>query len=603
MLERLDSIDWASLTHAYGSAADVPAMLRALVSEDAEQRGAALHAAYGNIFHQGTRYAATPAAIGALVEIVGDQHSPDRAAVLALLVHCVAGYFAPTHGPRTASGTIWGETVEPMLGYGETLELLAACERAAAPALPIALELLGDRDPRLRAHAAWLLAALWAQADRDAVLPRVHARFGVETDPHVRAMLVFALTHLCPLTDASLARIFTDEASALVRVLAAMGSARRGQATGAMAGAMLEWLSDDELDAAYRSLPFGSEGLPSDIASSLPELGQAALQQALPTLTERLRTADDFGAIGILAAALAAVFGAGALAPGAALESSQRELLEVLVHNQAFWSLGNAFELMHARGLPSDRGAMAELLGVVVVRDRTEDARIGARAMSAFGTARALQAWLEVLDHFPDDAEALTEAGYLLGVSNEHARALELLERALGNGLSEGRLFGKAMFAIGTSAFALGDGDTSQHAFERAQPHLGPHEREQARQNRIAMLQRLGRFEEALALDQVRTPENADDHYHRGLAEVKAGRYHECIASITASLEVDPDRANAHYTIACAYALLGDHDRALASIARALECDPELAPDIAGDADFAGLADDPRFVALVTVDE
>ena len=33
-LEKLDSIDWASLKHAYGSAADVPDLIRALASSD-----------------------------------------------------------------------------------------------------------------------------------------------------------------------------------------------------------------------------------------------------------------------------------------------------------------------------------------------------------------------------------------------------------------------------------------------------------------------------------------------------------------------------------------------------------------------------------------
>ena len=36
-LEKLDSVDWAGLKHAYGSAADVPDLIRALASSGHEK--------------------------------------------------------------------------------------------------------------------------------------------------------------------------------------------------------------------------------------------------------------------------------------------------------------------------------------------------------------------------------------------------------------------------------------------------------------------------------------------------------------------------------------------------------------------------------------
>src|SRR5207237_10305385 len=38
MLEGLDAVEWASLTHAYGEAADVPGLIRELLSSDPEVR-------------------------------------------------------------------------------------------------------------------------------------------------------------------------------------------------------------------------------------------------------------------------------------------------------------------------------------------------------------------------------------------------------------------------------------------------------------------------------------------------------------------------------------------------------------------------------------
>lgn len=51
MLEDLDQIDWHTLTHAYGEADDVPALLQDLTSQDEETRCAALGTLYPNIYH------------------------------------------------------------------------------------------------------------------------------------------------------------------------------------------------------------------------------------------------------------------------------------------------------------------------------------------------------------------------------------------------------------------------------------------------------------------------------------------------------------------------------------------------------------------------
>ena len=53
MLEGLDDIRWHELTHAYGEASDVPALIRDLVSPDQSRREAAYAALFANICHQG----------------------------------------------------------------------------------------------------------------------------------------------------------------------------------------------------------------------------------------------------------------------------------------------------------------------------------------------------------------------------------------------------------------------------------------------------------------------------------------------------------------------------------------------------------------------
>lgn len=72
-LAELDTVNWASLSDAYGSAEDVPQQLRAIASGDDD----AYEDAFGNLWHQGTIYSVTPHAIPFLIGILatGTRHA------------------------------------------------------------------------------------------------------------------------------------------------------------------------------------------------------------------------------------------------------------------------------------------------------------------------------------------------------------------------------------------------------------------------------------------------------------------------------------------------------------------------------------------------
>ncbi|MYQ96734.1 HEAT repeat domain-containing protein [Streptomyces sp. SID4946] len=86
MFDGLDDIDWASMEHAYGSAAEVPALLWALRSPHTEERRKALDRFYGAVHHQGSVYPPTAASLPFLLELAADGATPDRAAVVTLMV-------------------------------------------------------------------------------------------------------------------------------------------------------------------------------------------------------------------------------------------------------------------------------------------------------------------------------------------------------------------------------------------------------------------------------------------------------------------------------------------------------------------------------------
>ncbi|MDI2127640.1 HEAT repeat domain-containing protein [Yinghuangia seranimata] len=87
-----EDVDWASLTHAYGPADDVPGQLAALRSGEQAVRDTAYWRLYGNVFHQGDRYAATPYAARHLISVAADPATPERHRALGLLARLAIGY-------------------------------------------------------------------------------------------------------------------------------------------------------------------------------------------------------------------------------------------------------------------------------------------------------------------------------------------------------------------------------------------------------------------------------------------------------------------------------------------------------------------------------
>ncbi|KAF4960375.1 hypothetical protein FGADI_1022 [Fusarium gaditjirri] len=91
-LAGLDSIDWSRLNHAYGPADDVPLILRELQSTDPEVYKTALDACWSNIYHQGSRYSASVAAIPFLYALLDSPATNDRETLLFLILSLAIGH-------------------------------------------------------------------------------------------------------------------------------------------------------------------------------------------------------------------------------------------------------------------------------------------------------------------------------------------------------------------------------------------------------------------------------------------------------------------------------------------------------------------------------
>ncbi|MCL7426599.1 HEAT repeat domain-containing protein [Streptomyces sp. YS415] len=158
MFTGIDEVDWASMRHAYGSAEDVPALLRGLASADPAERETALDGLYGAVHHQGDVYDSTLACVPFLFALAECPDLPDRGAVVELLV------------------SIGGE------GQGPS---------AVRDGAEVFARLAGDPDPGVRRTA---LGALVRFLDRPArVLDLLRERITVERDDRVLCALIESL--------------------------------------------------------------------------------------------------------------------------------------------------------------------------------------------------------------------------------------------------------------------------------------------------------------------------------------------------------------------------------------------------------------------------
>src|SRR6185437_14859127 len=86
MLPALADIDWSSMHHAYGTAEAMSELLEQLASPNSDVRDKALRRSYSAVPHQGYVPSCTVAALPFLLDLAGDIATPDRPAIVALLV-------------------------------------------------------------------------------------------------------------------------------------------------------------------------------------------------------------------------------------------------------------------------------------------------------------------------------------------------------------------------------------------------------------------------------------------------------------------------------------------------------------------------------------
>ena len=200
MLEGLDRVDWKALRHAYGSADDVPELIRALLSEDPAERKAAIHELFGNIYHQGTVYEASAYAVPFLMELLASQSTPDRESVACLLASIASGtgYFevhASDENSREKWQQILGKDGRSLKGELERERVVKEAVRLEAiKALPMLVAFLSHHEPEVRMSIASAFGAYPEQRER--YLPLLEVALADETDEEAKEEIAEAVKRL-----------------------------------------------------------------------------------------------------------------------------------------------------------------------------------------------------------------------------------------------------------------------------------------------------------------------------------------------------------------------------------------------------------------------
>ncbi|MES5824101.1 HEAT repeat domain-containing protein [Streptomyces sp. RG80] len=166
MFTGIDEVDWASMRHAYGSAEDVPGLLRGLASADAAEREIALDGMYGAVHHQGDVYDSTLACVPFLFALAAREEVRDRGGIVELLVS-IGGDGEPSEG-----------------AYG-------VARTAVRSGAEVFARLTGDVDAGVRRAAAGAVVRFVDQPAR--VLNLLRERITVERDDRVLLALTEGL--------------------------------------------------------------------------------------------------------------------------------------------------------------------------------------------------------------------------------------------------------------------------------------------------------------------------------------------------------------------------------------------------------------------------
>ncbi|MGQ4331063.1 HEAT repeat domain-containing protein [Streptomyces hayashii] len=285
MFTGIDEVDWTSLRHAYGSARDVPGLLRGLASAEPVERAAALDRMYGAVHHEGRVYDSTLACVPFLLTLAADGRVRERSALVELLVSIGEGEPGEGVAERAVAGdeVVAGDDVRAQTPVRAEAGVRAGAEvRAGAQ---VFIRLIGDPDPTVRRAAVAAVVRFVDEPPRALALLR--ERLSVERDDRLVIALVEGL--------GDFARRHPGHAAEAVELLAAQSGPPYGPGPRLAALGQLAACAPARLPADLVPEVLGLLGERSAHRPCLPGAAGASAVHSLVARLRRLRPTDEEG--------------------------------------------------------------------------------------------------------------------------------------------------------------------------------------------------------------------------------------------------------------------------------------------------------------------
>ncbi|NUP53361.1 MAG: HEAT repeat domain-containing protein [Catenulispora sp.] len=400
-LAGLDDIAWDSLSHAYGSAEDVPDLLRALLSDDAEVRKEVMWALLSNIYHQGTRYEATSYAVPFLARLALNEATPERDHIVGLLSAIAIGfdaaYLPQGYDPdvdrqalaevRTETPESWErkldawvaeesdewqrkfrERMRPFKSLESTVrnaETVVRSYEAVRNELSALTGLLEVEDPGLRTEVAYLLS--WFPEAAETSVPALIAMAGTETAPGPVATAIVALGLLGGPEVIPVVRPYAAGSEPVLRWAGAVALARLGAATPEVVANLAAATVEPPPDVTP-PVPFLQGDYRGLAAKSLVTAAEIITPAILDAVLTGLSRSSEEGSFEITAATLRLTFPTGALdplPPFDELTEPQRRVVRTLTQmGRSTWSWGNFTDILGDWGLPQNHDELCAYAGI-----------------------------------------------------------------------------------------------------------------------------------------------------------------------------------------------------------------------------------------------
>lgn len=377
--EGIYGIRWKDLTHAYGSAEDVPDLIRALSTDDGHEQ--AVDDFYSMLCHQGTVYNATAAVIPFLIELLHTCRDKERRySFLRMLSDCANGAsYLAVHGELDHSHEQKSKQFNAQLN--EELRAVGATRTAVWQGFHVYISMVSDSCESVRIIAPYTLTSLCVVEPFPEqllsiepckmVIDALTRQLVEEPNQVVRASLIFALNALArhqPSLESLIDKYITDPASGKrERLAAALCTALNHRMTTLAMDVLVTAVKNDETDCLFPDIfPWIDES--GWTACILDQLAANAkddqIEEILPVLLAELD--GNKYECSAETRALKVVFGKSKITSSTErsdLTAPQFKVLERMYNNYSLWQLALLHDLDEF-GLSRNRDDLGRLLDI-----------------------------------------------------------------------------------------------------------------------------------------------------------------------------------------------------------------------------------------------